>query len=164
MVFHQEKGVTRRSGQVGCILEGVQQSLSCRFVLQTGQLTPIDLIVEERFHRAAPGGMGGTKAAGNYSPVCGLSHFPSQVASKFLSTWRLFTQLPLPCLTHRSHRCPSDFQRETNNLMLWAARFRACMLPCVIAPLDPCTALKRVPHSVLEWECKPRRATNQIVL
>lgn len=37
--------------------------------LQTGQLTPIDLVVEERFHRAAPGGMGGTKAAGNYSPV-----------------------------------------------------------------------------------------------
>eukprot|EP00983_Pelagomonas_calceolata_P113061 1159948-Pelagomonas_calceolata.AAC.9 len=35
---------------------------------QGGQLTPIDLIVEERFHRAAPGGMGGTKAAGNYSP------------------------------------------------------------------------------------------------
>ncbi|EFJ46286.1 branched chain amino acid aminotransferase [Volvox carteri f. nagariensis] len=34
-----------------------------------GQLTPIDLLVEERFHRAAPGGMGGTKAAGNYSPV-----------------------------------------------------------------------------------------------
>lgn len=38
-------------------------------VVQSGQLTPIDLIVEERFHRAAPGGMGGTKAAGNYSPV-----------------------------------------------------------------------------------------------
>ncbi len=37
--------------------------------LQGGQLSPIDLIVEERFHRAAPGGMGGTKAAGNYSPV-----------------------------------------------------------------------------------------------
>jgi branched-chain amino acid aminotransferase len=36
---------------------------------QGGQLTPIDLIVEEHFHRAAPGGMGGTKAAGNYSPV-----------------------------------------------------------------------------------------------
>lgn len=36
---------------------------------KSGQLTPIDLIVEERFHRAAPGGMGGTKAAGNYSPV-----------------------------------------------------------------------------------------------
>jgi branched-chain amino acid aminotransferase len=34
-----------------------------------GQLTPIDLVVEEYFHRAAPGGMGGTKAAGNYSPV-----------------------------------------------------------------------------------------------
>lgn len=34
-----------------------------------GQLTPINLVVEERFHRAAPGGMGGTKAAGNYSPV-----------------------------------------------------------------------------------------------
>lgn len=37
--------------------------------LQGGQLTPVDLIVEEHFHRAAPGGMGGTKAAGNYSPV-----------------------------------------------------------------------------------------------
>jgi branched-chain amino acid aminotransferase len=34
-----------------------------------GQLTPIDLVVEEEFHRAAPRGMGGTKAAGNYSPV-----------------------------------------------------------------------------------------------
>ncbi|PRW58452.1 branched-chain amino acid aminotransferase [Chlorella sorokiniana] len=34
-----------------------------------GQLTPIDLIVETHFHRAAPGGMGGTKCAGNYSPV-----------------------------------------------------------------------------------------------
>ena len=34
-----------------------------------GQLSPIDLVVEERFHRAAPGGTGGTKAAGNYSPV-----------------------------------------------------------------------------------------------
>ncbi|KAL3154924.1 hypothetical protein ABBQ38_011458 [Trebouxia sp. C0009 RCD-2024] len=34
-----------------------------------GQTTPIDLVVEEHFHRAAPGGMGGTKAAGNYSPV-----------------------------------------------------------------------------------------------
>lgn len=40
-----------------------------RIVSQSGQLTPIDLIVEEHFHRAAPGGMGGTKAAGNYSPV-----------------------------------------------------------------------------------------------
>jgi len=29
--------------------------------------------VEERFHRAAPGGMGGTKAAGNYSPARALS-------------------------------------------------------------------------------------------
>ena len=34
-----------------------------------GQLTPIDLVVEPYFHRAAPGGMGGTKCAGNYSPV-----------------------------------------------------------------------------------------------
>ena len=32
-------------------------------------MEPIDLIVETRFHRAAPRGMGGTKAAGNYSPV-----------------------------------------------------------------------------------------------
>ena len=32
-------------------------------------MSPIDLIVEEHFHRSAPGGMGGTKCAGNYSPV-----------------------------------------------------------------------------------------------
>jgi hypothetical protein len=42
--------------------------------LQGGQLTPINLIVEERFHRAAPGGMGGIKAAGNYSPVGSCLH------------------------------------------------------------------------------------------
>lgn len=40
-----------------------------RVMMQAGQLAPIDLLVETRFHRAAPGGMGGTKAAGNYSPV-----------------------------------------------------------------------------------------------
>jgi len=34
-----------------------------------GQLTPIDLTVSGVFHRSAPKGMGGTKAAGNYSPV-----------------------------------------------------------------------------------------------
>ena len=34
-----------------------------------GQLTPISLKVEEVFHRAAPGGTGNTKCAGNYSPV-----------------------------------------------------------------------------------------------
>lgn len=36
-----------------------------------GQLTPIDLLVETRFHRAAPRGTGGTKCAGNYSPGLG---------------------------------------------------------------------------------------------
>jgi len=34
-----------------------------------GQLTPIDLTVEEAYHRAAPGGSGSTKCIGNYSPV-----------------------------------------------------------------------------------------------
>ena len=34
-----------------------------------GQLTPIDLKVDTQYHRSAPRGMGGTKAAGNYSPV-----------------------------------------------------------------------------------------------
>jgi branched-chain amino acid aminotransferase len=34
-----------------------------------GQLTPIDLKVDTQFHRSAPRGMGGTKAAGNCSPV-----------------------------------------------------------------------------------------------
>lgn len=41
-------------------------------LLQGGQLDPIDLLVEERFHRAAPGGNGAVKAAGNYSPVRAL--------------------------------------------------------------------------------------------
>ena len=31
------------------------------FVAQGGQLTPITLTVEEEYHRAAPGGTGGTK-------------------------------------------------------------------------------------------------------
>lgn len=44
-----------------------------------GQLTPIDLLVENTFHRAAPGGMGGTKAAGNYSPVHALLAFQSGI-------------------------------------------------------------------------------------
>lgn len=34
-----------------------------------GQLTPIDLVIETEYHRAAPGGTGGTKCIGNYSPV-----------------------------------------------------------------------------------------------
>mmetsp|Transcript_468 Transcript_468/g.1083 ORF Transcript_468/g.1083 Transcript_468/m.1083 type:complete len:406 (-) Transcript_468:29-1246(-) len=34
-----------------------------------GQLSPIHLKVDTEFHRSAPRGMGGTKAAGNYSPV-----------------------------------------------------------------------------------------------
>lgn len=42
-----------------------------------GQLTPIDLLVEEEFHRAAPGGTGSAKAVGNYSPV-----LVSQLAAK----------------------------------------------------------------------------------
>merc|ERR1712078_978735 len=42
-----------------------------------GQLAPIDLTVEQTFHRAAPGGTGGTKAAGNYSPV-----LPAQLEAK----------------------------------------------------------------------------------
>ena len=48
-----------------------------------GQLSPIDLVVEECFHRAAPGGTGGTKAAGNYSPV---SPEPSVTASEHASS------------------------------------------------------------------------------
>ncbi len=41
----------------------------CHARKQGGQLTPIDLIVETEYHRAAPGGTGGTKCVGNYSPV-----------------------------------------------------------------------------------------------
>lgn len=50
---------------------GVRRMLpSCSpLAVQGGQLTPIDLIVETEYHRAAPGGTGGTKCVGNYSPV-----------------------------------------------------------------------------------------------
>eukprot|EP00271_Cylindrocystis_brebissonii_P008806 TRINITY_DN23302_c0_g1_i1.p1 TRINITY_DN23302_c0_g1~~TRINITY_DN23302_c0_g1_i1.p1 ORF type:complete len:500 (+),score=90.81 TRINITY_DN23302_c0_g1_i1:68-1501(+) len=34
-----------------------------------GQLTPIQLVVEETFHRACPGGTGGAKVITNYAPV-----------------------------------------------------------------------------------------------
>ena len=49
-----------------------------------GQLSPIDLIVEERFHRAAPGGTGGTKAAGNYTPVEFVSGSVGRTASSVI--------------------------------------------------------------------------------
>ena len=39
------------------------------YFFKGGQLTPIDLTVEETYHRAAPGGSGSTKCIGNYSPV-----------------------------------------------------------------------------------------------
>ena len=35
---------------------------------KAGSSTPIDLVVEESYHRAAPGGTGSTKCIGNYSP------------------------------------------------------------------------------------------------
>jgi len=38
------------------------------FILQEG-LSPINLIVEEKFHRASPGGTGGVKTIGNYASV-----------------------------------------------------------------------------------------------
>ena len=37
--------------------------------MQGTTLTPIHLLVEETCHRAAPGGMGGAKAVGNYAQV-----------------------------------------------------------------------------------------------
>jgi hypothetical protein len=59
-------GVARFAGEpeARCLLTCVAAR-----ALQGGQLDPIDLLVEERFHRAAPGGNGAVKAAGNYSPV-----------------------------------------------------------------------------------------------
>jgi branched-chain amino acid aminotransferase len=38
------------------------------FILQEG-LSPINLIVEDQFHRASPGGTGGVKTIGNYASV-----------------------------------------------------------------------------------------------
>jgi hypothetical protein len=38
-------------------------------VMQTGQMAPLDLYVEEVFKRASPGGSGGVKTISNYAPV-----------------------------------------------------------------------------------------------
>jgi hypothetical protein len=66
IVYTLGPGVARFAGEPGprCLLTCVATG-----ALQGGQLDPIDLLVEERFHRAAPGGNGAVKAAGNYSPV-----------------------------------------------------------------------------------------------
>jgi hypothetical protein len=39
------------------------------YVMQTGQMAPLDLYVEEVFKRASPGGSGGVKTISNYAPV-----------------------------------------------------------------------------------------------
>lgn len=63
-------------------------------------MTPIDLVVEEHFHRAAPGGMGGTKAAGNYSPVsasaaaASAAHF---LAHQAAAVWLWCCNKPYTC-------------------------------------------------------------------
>lgn len=49
----------------------------CRF-LQEG-LAPINLIVEDKFHRATPGGTGGVKTIGNYASVILLYYFVVQI-------------------------------------------------------------------------------------
>ena len=86
-------------------------SAAARMCAQSGQLAPIDLIVETRFHRAAPGGMGGTKAAGNYSPVS--SHDP-----------RLFQPLcALPC--HQCCSSPSHAHAAAQLLLLITEGLRA---------------------------------------
>jgi hypothetical protein len=46
--------------------------------LQEG-LAPINLIVEDKFHRATPGGTGGVKTIGNYASVIFLYYFVAQV-------------------------------------------------------------------------------------
>jgi hypothetical protein len=44
------------------------QIMFVNFILQEG-LAPINLIIEDNFHRAAPGGTGGVKTIGNYASV-----------------------------------------------------------------------------------------------
>lgn len=44
--------------------------------MQSGQMDPIDLLVETSFHRAAPGGMGATKCAGALLPLSDVDCCP----------------------------------------------------------------------------------------
>lgn len=59
----------RTACMTACATAHLQPKRSSDLFSQGGQMAPIDLLVETHFHRAAPGGMGGTKCAGNYSPV-----------------------------------------------------------------------------------------------
>jgi branched-chain amino acid aminotransferase len=60
----------------GSIL-GLAPAPECSFLIYVspvasyfkGGITPIDLLVSTKFHRAAPGGAGGTKCVGNYAQV-----------------------------------------------------------------------------------------------
>ncbi len=75
-------------------------------------MTPIDLVVEEHFHRAAPGGMGGTKAAGNYSPVsastCCFGTTPSALrifACQAAAVWLCYCKQCVVVLFNSNWRC-----------------------------------------------------------
>ncbi|RWW03494.1 hypothetical protein GW17_00033354 [Ensete ventricosum] len=51
--------------------QGGQQTNWWKYAFQEG-LAPINLVVENEFHRAAPGGTGGVKTIGNYASVSEL--------------------------------------------------------------------------------------------
>lgn len=50
---------------------GKEQTNRWKYAFQEG-LAPINLVVENEFHRAAPGGTGGVKTIGNYASVSEL--------------------------------------------------------------------------------------------
>ena len=60
-----------------------------RWFLQEG-LAPINLIVEDKFHRATPGGTGSVKTIGNYASVILLYHIIVHVME---ATGLLFLEL-----------------------------------------------------------------------
>lgn len=68
-----------------------------------GQLTPIRLKVEENEHRAAPGGTGNTKCAGNYSPVLNVQ-LEAKVSPRPWALSLFISQPTMPPCHHQSPR------------------------------------------------------------
>lgn len=77
-----------------------------RWFLQEG-LAPINLIVEDKFHRATPGGTGGVKTIGNYASVILLYYCVVQVIE---ATALLF--LSFAFLTTRCEMIKTEAQME----------------------------------------------------
>jgi hypothetical protein len=91
------------------------------FILQEG-LAPIKLIIEDNFHRAAPGGTGGVKTIGNYASVTFASTYMKAIfiIYIFILGHHLLNYYHIsldPCLLLFYFTCAQNFIRIANDEM-----------------------------------------------